>query len=57
MAAHTSVGVGYNIQIAVDAKNKMIVVTNQVVDMGLLARHQRKRQPSQPIRCPPPALA
>jgi hypothetical protein len=37
MAAHTSVGVGYNIQIAVDAKNKMIVVTNQVVDMGLLA--------------------
>ena len=39
MAAHTNVGVGYNIQIAVDAKNKMIVeqaVTNQVVDMGLL---------------------
>ena len=39
MAAHTKAGVGYNIQIAVDAKNKMIVeqaVTNQVVDMGLL---------------------
>ena len=39
MAAHTKVGVGYNIQIAVDAKNKMTVeqeVTNQVVDMGLL---------------------
>jgi IS5 family transposase len=39
MAAHTKVGVGYNIQVAVDAKNKMIVeqaVTNQVVDMGLL---------------------
>ena len=39
MAAHTKVGVGYNIQLAVDAKNKMIVeqaVTNQVVDMGLL---------------------
>ena len=39
MAAHTNVGVGYNIQIAVDAKNKMIVeqaVTDQVVDMGLL---------------------
>jgi transposase len=39
MAAHTKVGVGYNIQIAVDAKNKMLVeqaVTNQVVDMGLL---------------------
>jgi IS5 family transposase len=38
-AAHTKVGVGYNIQLAVDAKNKMIVeqeVTNQVVDMGLL---------------------
>jgi transposase len=39
MAAHTKVGVGYNIQIAVDAKHKLIVeqaVTNQVVDMGLL---------------------
>jgi hypothetical protein len=34
MAAHTKVAVGYNIQVAVDAKNKMIVdqeVTNQVV--------------------------
>ena len=32
MAAHRKVGVGYNIQVAVDAKNKMIVeqaVTNQ----------------------------
>ncbi len=41
MAAHTKVGVGYNIQIAVDAKHKMIVeqaVTNQVVDMGLLTQ-------------------
>jgi transposase len=41
MAAHTKVAVGYNIQVAVDAKNKMIVeqaVTNQVVDMGLLAQ-------------------
>jgi transposase len=39
MAAHTKVGVGYNIQVAVDAKNKLIVeqaATNQVVDMGLL---------------------
>ena len=39
MAAHTKVGVGYNVQVAVDAKNKLIVeqaVTNQVVDMGLL---------------------
>ena len=39
MAKHTKVGVGYNIQVAVDAKNKMIVeqaVTNQVADMGLL---------------------
>ena len=39
MAAHTRVGVGYNIQVAVDAKHKLIVeqeVTNQVVDMGLL---------------------
>ena len=41
MAAHTKVGVGYNAQIAVDAKNKLIVeqaVTNQVVDMGLLTQ-------------------
>ena len=41
MAAHTRVGVGYNIQVAVDAKNKLIVeqaVTNQVVDMGLLTQ-------------------
>ena len=39
MAAHTKVGVGYNIQIAVDAKHKMIVeqaVSNDVLDMGLL---------------------
>jgi hypothetical protein len=39
MAAYTKVGVGYDIQVAVDAKNKLIVeqaVTNQVVDMGLL---------------------
>ena len=41
MAAHTKVGVGYNIQVAVDAKNKLIVeqaVSNQVVDMGLLTQ-------------------
>ncbi len=40
MAAHTHVAVGYNAQIAVDTKHKLIVeqqVTNQVVDMGLLA--------------------
>ncbi|MGH7054129.1 MAG: transposase [Stellaceae bacterium] len=39
MAAHTRVAVGYNAQIAVDAKHKLIVeqqVTNQVVDLGLL---------------------
>jgi hypothetical protein len=33
MAAHTKVGVGYNAQVAVDAKHKMLVeqaVTNQV---------------------------
>src|SRR4051795_5566526 len=39
MAAHTHVAVGYNVQLAVDAKHKLIVeqqVTNQVVDMGLL---------------------
>src|ERR1700741_4477167 len=41
MAAHTHVAVGYNVQIAVDAKHKLIVeqqVTNQVVDMGLLGQ-------------------
>ena len=39
MAAHTRVAVGYNVQVAVDPKHKLIVeqqVTNQVVDMGLL---------------------
>jgi len=39
MAAHTHVAVGYNVQVAVDSKHKLIVeqqVTNQVVDMGLL---------------------
>ena len=39
MATHTRVAVGYHVQIAVDAKHKLIVeqqVTNQVVDMGLL---------------------
>jgi hypothetical protein len=46
MAAHTKVAVGYNIQVAVDAKHKLIVeqaVTNQVVDMGLLTRRPRSR--------------
>ena len=41
MAAHTRVAVGYNIQVAVDAKHKLIVeqqVTNQVVDMGQLTQ-------------------
>src|SRR5271156_5400513 len=41
MAAHTHVAVGYNVQIAVDAKHKLIVeqqVTNNVVDMGLLTQ-------------------
>ena len=41
MAAHTKVAVGYNIQVAVDIKHKLIVeqqVTNQVVDMGLLTK-------------------
>jgi transposase len=39
MAAHTHVAVGYNVQVAVDTKHKLIVeqqVTNQVVDMGML---------------------
>jgi hypothetical protein len=37
MATHTRVAVGYNVQVAVDVKHKLIVeqqVTNQVVDMG-----------------------
>jgi transposase len=41
MAAHTHVAVGYNAQVAVDTKHKLIVeqqVTNQVVDMGLLTQ-------------------
>src|SRR5262244_2219064 len=41
MAAHTRVAVGYNAQIAVDAKHKMIVeqsVSNDGLDMGLLAQ-------------------
>jgi transposase len=41
MAAYTKVGVGYNVQVAVDAKHKLVVeqaVTNQVVDMGLLTQ-------------------
>jgi hypothetical protein len=39
MAAHTKMDVGYNVQLAVGAKHKMLVeqaVINQVVDMGLL---------------------
>ena len=49
MAAYTKVGVGYNVQIAVDAKNKMIVeqaVTNDVLDMGLL---QQTAEPARQI--------
>lgn len=41
MAAHTHVAVGYNAQIAVDAKHKLIVeqeMTNQVLDLGLLTQ-------------------
>ena len=41
MAAHTHVAVGYNVQVAVDVKHKLIVeqqVTNQVLDMGLLTQ-------------------
>ena len=44
MGAHSKVGVGYSIQVAVDAKNKLIVeqaVTNQVVDMGLLTQTEK----------------
>jgi Transposase DDE domain/Transposase domain (DUF772) len=47
MAGHTRVAVGYNVQLAADAKHKLIVeqeVTNQVVDMGLL------KQTAEPAR-------
>lgn len=40
MARMTKVGVGYNIQLAVDTKHKLIAeqeVCNQVIDLGLLA--------------------
>jgi hypothetical protein len=40
IAAHLKVGVGYNVQVAVDAKHKLIVeqqVTNAGSDLGLLA--------------------
>ena len=46
MAAHTKVGVGYNVQIAVDAKHKLIAeqaVTNDVLDMGLRNRRPNPR--------------
>jgi transposase len=49
MAAYAKVGVGYNAQIAVDAKNKMIVeqaVSNDVLDMGLL---QKTAEPARDI--------
>ena len=49
MAAHTKVGVGYNIQIAVDAKNKMIVEAESdqsVVDMRLLTEPPSPPAPS-----------
>jgi transposase len=39
MAGHTHVAVGYNVQVAVDTRHKLIVeqqVTNQVLDLGLL---------------------
>src|ERR1700719_4350478 len=49
IAAHTKVGVGYNVQIAVDAKYKLIAeqaVTNDVLDMGLL---QQTAEPAREI--------
>lgn len=45
MAAHTKVGVGYNVQIAVDAKHKLIAeqaVTNDVLDMGSTVGGRRR---------------
>ena len=49
MAAHTRVAVGYNVQVAVDAKHKLIVeqeVTNQVLDLGLLTQ---TAEPARPV--------
>lgn len=47
MAHMTKVGVGYNIQLAVDVKHKLIAeqeVCNRVLDMGLLAYGYCRRQ-------------
>jgi transposase len=47
MAAHTHVAVGYNVQVAVDTKHKLIVeqqVTNQVVDMGEAGQRFRQAE-------------
>ena len=41
MAGHTRVAVGYNVQVAVDTRHKLIVeqqVTHQVLDLGLLTQ-------------------
>jgi hypothetical protein len=46
MAAHTKVGLGYNIQVAVDAKHKLIVeqaVTNQVAPIMPVNGRRGKR--------------
>ena len=46
MASHPKVGVGYNTQVAFDAKHKLIVeqhVTNAGSDLGLLATGVRGR--------------
>jgi hypothetical protein len=46
MAGHTRVAIGYNAQLEVDAKHKLIVeqeITNQVVDMGLLKQTGSRR--------------
>lgn len=41
MEGHTRVAVGYNVQVAVDTRHKLIVeqkVTNRVMDLGLLTQ-------------------
>ena len=53
MAAHTHVAVGYNVQVAVDSKHKLIVeqqVTNQVVDMGRLTQTPELAKDGRPER-------
>lgn len=53
MARMTKVGVGYNVQLAVDTKHKLIAeqeVSNQVIDLGLRSRRRWTRSASRGSR-------